>query len=77
MSKAVTCSSGLKGWQASLQNNYGSLEEFVSYCTAYAVHTRLGYDTPQQAWEANPTIRGSVDPDDLEVVTDPIPERRS
>jgi hypothetical protein len=70
MSRTVTCRSGLRGWQQKLQDNYGSLEEFVAYAGTYGIHTRLGYATPQEAWDANPTIRGSVDPDDLEVVTD-------
>jgi hypothetical protein len=77
MSRTITCRSGLRGWQKKLQDNYVSLDEFVAYCGVYGIHTRLGYDTPQQAWEANPTIRGSVNPDDLEVVTDPTPEGRS
>jgi len=73
MPRQVTCRSGLKGWQQKLQGNYVSLEEFTDWCAAYAVHTRLGYDTPELAWEANPTIQGSTDPDDLEVVGPKFP----
>ena len=77
MPRQVTCRSGLRGWQQKLQDNYGSLGEFVAWSDVYGIHTRLGYATPELAWDANPTIRGSVSPDDLQVVTDPTPEGRS
>lgn len=66
--KTVKCESGVKGWQSRLQKNYNSLEEFVSYCEIYGIHTRLGFDTPEEAWDENPIIQGSVIPSDLKLV---------
>lgn len=63
--KKVKCKSGLTGWQNKLQKVYSSFEEFVSYCGTYNIHERLGYSTPLKAWQANPTIQGSTNPDDL------------
>ena len=71
MSKTVTCASGLKGSQDKLQQRYADLEEFIVFCETYNIHARLGFDSPEQAWEANPTIQSSVLPEDLRVVPDP------
>jgi hypothetical protein len=60
----VQCRSGLKGWQARLRKIYSSLAEFVTYCSIYNNHARLGYATPETAWRANPIIQGSVNPSD-------------
>jgi len=64
----VTCESGVKGWRDRLRNGYENLEEFESYCETYGLHTRLGFDTPAEAWEANPTVEGSVVPSDFRKV---------
>lgn len=66
--KQVRCKSGLKGWQAKLRKNYSSLEEFKRWDENYGISSRLGFETSEEAWEANPLIRGSVDPEDLEIV---------
>jgi hypothetical protein len=34
----------------------------------YGLAERLGFDTPEAAWEANPLVRGSVNPGDYAVV---------
>lgn len=69
MSKRVKCKSGLTGWQNRLQKNYnGSFEQFEAYCETWNVHARLGFDTPQAAWDENPIIQGSTDPTDFRVV---------
>jgi hypothetical protein len=65
--KRVTCKSGLKGWQARLRKVYSSLSEFIAYCSTYGNHIQLGYETPEEAWEANPVIQGSVNPSDYSV----------
>lgn len=49
-------------WSAKLQKTYSSLEEFEAYCRIYNNHIRLGYNSPKDAWDDNPTIRGSVNP---------------
>jgi hypothetical protein len=67
-SKTITAKSGLKGWQDKLRKVYDSFEEFEDYCKTYNIHKRLGYKTPEDAWEANPTIQGSIEPSDLRKV---------
>jgi hypothetical protein len=62
--KQVKCNSGLKGWQARLQDVYTSLDEFCDWCYIYNNHARLGYASPEAAWNANPIIQGSVNPSD-------------
>lgn len=66
--KRVKCKSGSQGWQCRLQKNYDSFEEFAYYSEIYGIHVRLGFDTAEAAWKANPLIRGSIIPSDLEVV---------
>lgn len=67
--KTVICKSGIKGWQQSLRKNYNNnLAQFKAYCDTYQIHSRLGYSTPEEAWEANPVIQGSTNPGDLRVV---------
>ena len=53
------------GWQGLLQANYQSFDEFESYCDNYGLHHRLGYDSVMEAWQANPTVQGSVLPSDF------------
>ena len=66
--KRVKCKSGIEGWQDKLQKVYGSLEEFRSFCEVYSIYKRLGFHSAKDAWDKNPTIQGSVNPDDLRVV---------
>ena len=66
----VRCQSGLRGWRTRLQKNYASLAEFVSYARIFSLHERLGYETPTEAWKANPVIEGSVKPSDFRKVRD-------
>ena len=67
--KRVICKSGIKGWQMRIRKAYASCEEFISYATTYGLHTRLGFETPEAAWEANPLIQGSVIPADYCTIT--------
>jgi hypothetical protein len=59
--------SGLQGWQDELQGVYSSFEEFLAYDEMYGLAARLGFQTAREAWEANPFIRGSVNPADFGV----------
>ncbi len=68
--KRVKCKSGIEGWQDKLQNIYGTIEHFREFSNSFGVHRRLGYHSVQDVWEANPTIQGSINPDDLCVVTE-------
>lgn len=60
---------GLTGWRNNLQNIYRDFREFKSCCDIYGLHERLGYRNPKEAWDANPVIEGTVDPQDYRNVT--------
>jgi hypothetical protein len=66
--KKVICASGISGWQANLQTNYESFEEFENYSNTYGIHSRIGYATLKDAWDANPLVQGSVNPSDFRKV---------
>lgn len=57
-----------KTWIARVQENYTSLDEFETYCGAYGLAERCGYDSVQKLWDDNPLIGGSVNPDDFGIV---------
>ena len=63
--KTAICKSGIRGWRCKLQSNYTDLAEWKRYAETYSLHSRLGYKTPELAWQANPTIEGSVNPGDF------------
>lgn len=67
--KRVKCKSGLEGWQCRLRENYVDFEEFESNANLRGLHVRLGYVTPQEAWDDNPIVQGSVNPSDYRKVT--------
>ena len=56
--------SGLEGWQDYLQNVYGDFGEFERYSETYGLAQRLGFESAEAAWAANPLIHGSVQPSD-------------
>ena len=68
--KRVKCKSGITGWQCHLQKNYANLEEFQSYNEIYFISKRLGYESAESAWEANPVVQGSTIPSDFRMVKD-------
>lgn len=53
-----------KLWCDKLRNVYSDFAEFETYCEIYGVHARLGYESPAEAWDANPTVQGSANPAD-------------
>jgi hypothetical protein len=73
--KSVRCKSGIMGWQGKIKDVYASLEEYEHYCHTYNLHTKIGYRTPYDAWEANPTVRGSMSPSDYQKVE--VKEKKS
>ena len=62
----VICKSGIRGWEAKLQKVYIDFNEFEIWNATYHIAKRLGYKSARSAWESNPTVRGSIDPSDLE-----------
>ncbi len=65
MNKRIKTKSGLDGWQDRLQSQYASFDEFMGYCATYGLDARLGYSNVRKAWNDNPLIQGSTNPDDL------------
>ena len=55
-------------WKDKLQNVYESLEDFKHWDEIYGLVERLGFETAEEAWEANPMIQGSVYPEDYKIV---------
>ncbi len=56
-------------WQARLRDNYdNNFEQWQAYAEIYGLCERLGFDSPEEAWEANPVIQGSVNPADFKIV---------
>ena len=50
--KRVRCRSGCVGWQDRLRNVYDNdMEQFLAYPAIYGIHGRLGYDSPEAAWD--------------------------
>jgi len=67
--KRVACTSGVQGWQCRLRENYDNrFDVFQAYDETYGIAGRLGFETAQAAWEANPVIQGLVIPEDFCVV---------
>ena len=58
--RQVRCKSGIMGWQDYLRRVYASVEAWISSSEIYGLHTRLGFHSAEEAWEANPLIQGSV-----------------
>lgn len=55
-------------WKAKVQDNYETLEELQEYDEIYGIAKRLGYNSAEELWNANPVISGSTDPKDLKVI---------
>ena len=54
-------------WKGPLQSEYSSFEEFKGYSDNYGLAERLGFASAEEAWEANPVVEGSVNPEDYKV----------
>lgn len=51
-------------WSGPLRDEYTDFEEFEAYDEMYNLSGRLGFDSAEEAWEANPVVKGSTDPND-------------
>ena len=69
--KSCKCKSGLTGWCGKLRDQYQSFEEFASYAETYGLDARLGFDSAEAAWESNPVVEGSTNPDDYRLHREP------
>ncbi len=61
----VRCKSGLTGWRTRLRNNYKSFEEWRMHSELWGLSNRLGYNSAEAAWKANPVVEGSVNAGDF------------
>jgi hypothetical protein len=60
-------------WKDKLHNVYDNdFEEFCQYDEMYNIANRLGYDNVHEAWNDNPIISGSTNPEDLHVISSGI-----
>ncbi|MGC2234078.1 MAG: hypothetical protein WBA09_21440, partial [Candidatus Acidiferrum sp.] len=56
-------------WKMRLQDSYdGDFKQWEAYDRVYNLAQRLGFKSAQEAWQANPTIQGGVNPADFSVV---------
>lgn len=65
--KRITTKSGRKGYECKLRDNYGSFDEFEGYSHTFGLAAKLGFETAMEAWQENPTIQGSTNPDDFRI----------
>lgn len=65
----------MKTWAMRLQENYNSFEEFKAFDGIYNLCEKMYIASPEVAWEKNPVIGGSTNPNDFGIVyvTDVIP----
>ena len=70
-SKPCKCKSGLVGWYGTLRDQYQSFDEFAGYAETYGLASRLGFDSAEAAWQANPVVEGSVNLTDFRVHREP------
>jgi len=76
--KRITAKSGIKGYECKLQDNYGSFGEFEGYSDNYGLAAKLGFKTSEEAWQANPTIQGSTNPDDFRIApSTPVEDKQT
>lgn len=56
--------SGAIGWQGHLVDEYDHFADFDLMNERYGIAEKLGFKSAREAWDANPFIQGSTDPDD-------------
>jgi len=56
-------------WQSTLHENYDDdFGQWLEYSDMHNLARILGFNTAEEAWQANPMVQGSNDPQDLKVV---------
>ena len=56
-------------WMMHVQESYKNLEELKSYDGIYNIAKRLGFNSAEELWDANPMITGGVNPSDFRIAT--------
>jgi hypothetical protein len=66
---SASAKSAKPSWRMPLRKNYdNNFEQWEMYDRNYSLAQRLGFNSAEEAWEANPVIQGGVDPADFSVV---------
>lgn len=60
---------GYRIYMSPLQYNYDSFEEFERYSETYSLAKRLGFSSAKEAWDTNPVVTHSTDPNNYMVYT--------
>lgn len=56
-------------WVMHVQESYANLEDLEAYDGVYNIAKRLGFNSAQELWDADPLIKGGVDPRDFGLAT--------
>ena len=59
-------------WKCKLRRNYVSFEEFVAYDDIYGIAKTLGFESAREAWDENPTVTGSSNPEDFRIIKNDV-----
>lgn len=59
----------MKSWISLLRNEYNDFDEFERYDSLWDLASRLGYSNPKDAWNENPLVGGSTNPEDYGIVS--------
>lgn len=59
-------------WKGRLKKQYKDFAEFEHYDEIYGLAKRLGFKSAKEAWQKNPLIQGSTDPNDYKVVKESL-----
>ena len=57
-------------WVRYVQENYSNFEELEAYDEIYGIAKRCGYNSARELWDANPLIKGSVNPEEFGIATE-------
>jgi hypothetical protein len=56
-------------WVMHVQESYPSLEDLEDYDSVYNIAKRCGFNSAKDLWDADPIIKGSVNPKDFGLAT--------
>lgn len=57
-------------WVMHVQESYPSLEELEAYDETYGIAQRVGFSSAKELWDADPILKGGVNPGELSLATE-------
>lgn len=57
-------------WVMHVQESYPSLEELEAYDDMYGIAKRVGFSSAKELWDADPILKGGVNPGELSLATE-------